>query len=140
MPDRRPTPEVALNVPTVTSMTDSTIEMMMLNKKKNQYSLRRARPEKTAYFFSTCRYQFMRPPVDSSCYRVLMLRLGKLRLRGTGRKEGLGPGAPPGFLPGRVERDPGRCVVARLLESAHPGVDAGVGKARRELVAQDELC
>src|SRR5258708_15796554 len=81
----------------------------------------------------------MRPPVDSSCYRVLMLRLGKLRLRGTGRKEGLGPGAPPGFLPGRVERDPGRCVVARLLESAHPGVDAGVGKARRELVAQQPV-
>src|SRR5260221_4924494 len=61
-------------VPTATSTAESTIEAMRLNRKKNQYSLRRARPEKTAYFFSACRYQFMEPPVVGSCYGNLMLR------------------------------------------------------------------
>jgi len=41
------------------SMIMSVREMMKLNRKKIQYSLRRARPLNTAYFFNTSTYQFI---------------------------------------------------------------------------------
>ena len=40
-------------------MKVNTIEMMTLNKKNIQYSLRRARPANTAYFLRTSRYQLI---------------------------------------------------------------------------------
>lgn len=36
--------------------------MMRLKRKNIQYSLRRARPSNTAYFFNTSRYQFISSP------------------------------------------------------------------------------
>src|SRR5919112_4821400 len=51
-----------LKVPNKTSISDSTINTMMLNSTKYQYSIRLALPLNTAYFLSTSRYQLTRHP------------------------------------------------------------------------------